>query len=70
MDLNYILSFEGLFPPSSGTAYVNGFDIRTDIENVRGSLGLCPQHDVLFKSLTVEEHLRFFCEVRKLLPFL
>ncbi|KAK2724560.1 phospholipid-transporting ATPase ABCA3-like [Artemia franciscana] len=63
----------GLFPPSSGTAYVNGFDIRTDIENVRGSLGLCPQHDVLFKSLTVEEHLRFFCELKgldkKLVPY-
>ncbi|CAG7726830.1 unnamed protein product, partial [Allacma fusca] len=28
---------------------------------VRDNLGLCPQHDVLFDELTVEEHLRFFC---------
>lgn len=53
----------GLFPPTSGTALVNGCDIRTDILSVRSSLGLCPQHDVLFDELTVEEHLKFFCLV-------
>lgn len=55
----------GLFPPTSGTALVNGFDIKNEIESVRGSLGLCPQHDVLFDEMTVEEHLRFFCQVKK-----
>jgi ATP-binding cassette subfamily A (ABC1) protein 3 len=29
----------GLFPPSSGTAIVNGFDIRNDIKSVRDNLG-------------------------------
>ena len=43
---------------------INNFDIRTDIREVRNSLGLCPQHDVLFDELTVEEHLRFFCLVK------
>ncbi|CAL8072882.1 unnamed protein product [Orchesella dallaii] len=51
----------GLFPPTSGTALVNGFDIRNEIDSVRQSLGLCPQHDVLFDEMTVEEHLKFFC---------
>ena len=50
----------GLFPPSSGTAIVNGLDIRTDIEGVRKSLGLCPQHNVLFDNLTVAEHMWFY----------
>ncbi|XP_053686915.1 phospholipid-transporting ATPase ABCA3-like [Sabethes cyaneus] len=50
----------GMFSPTSGTAYLNGHDIRTDIEGVRQSLGLCPQHNVLFDEMTVEEHLRFF----------
>ncbi|XP_048408491.1 phospholipid-transporting ATPase ABCA3 isoform X2 [Stegostoma tigrinum] len=50
----------GLFPPTSGTAYVNGYDICQDMPLVRQSLGLCPQHDVLFDNLTVEEHLSFF----------
>ncbi|KAI9562460.1 hypothetical protein GHT06_009893 [Daphnia sinensis] len=54
----------GLFPPTTGTALVNGFDIRKDIQSVRGSLGLCPQHDILFDELTVEEHLDFFCKLK------
>eukprot|EP00043_Microstomoeca_roanoka_P008399 m.80908 g.80908 ORF g.80908 m.80908 type:complete len:1735 (+) comp14227_c0_seq1:159-5363(+) len=54
----------GLFPPTSGTALVNGHDIRTDINGVRQSLGICPQHDVLFDTLTVEEHLQFFCKLK------
>jgi ATP-binding cassette subfamily A (ABC1) protein 3 len=54
---------KGFLPPSSGTARVNGYDIRKDIRSVRSSLGLCPQHDVLFDTLTVEEHLIFFGKV-------
>ena len=30
---------------------------------VRQSLGMCPQHDVLFDILTVEEHLYFYGQV-------
>ncbi|XP_033097470.1 ATP-binding cassette sub-family A member 3-like [Anneissia japonica] len=54
----------GLFPPSDGTAVVNGYDICEDIDGVRSSLGLCPQHDVLFDDLTVEEHLYFFAKLK------
>ncbi|XP_032221027.2 phospholipid-transporting ATPase ABCA3-like isoform X2 [Nematostella vectensis] len=50
----------GLFPPTSGNAVVNGCSITDDISGVRSSLGLCPQHDVLFDRLTVEEHLWMF----------
>ena len=53
----------GFIPPSSGTAYINDKDIRTDIDSVRESLGLCPQHNILFGTLTVEEHLIFFARV-------
>jgi ATP-binding cassette, subfamily A (ABC1), member 3 len=54
----------GLFPPSKGTVLVNGFDIRTDLDKVHSSLGICPQFDVLFDILTVEEHLQFFCKLK------
>ncbi|XP_058124968.1 phospholipid-transporting ATPase ABCA3-like [Anopheles ziemanni] len=54
----------GVFSPTSGTALINGHDIRTDIEGVRGSLGLCPQHNVLFDEMTVEEHLKFFSRLK------
>ena len=61
----YVCLVLGFIPPTSGTAYVNGYDIREDIANVRSSLGLCPQHDVLFDTLTVEEHLKFFAKVNE-----
>lgn len=54
----------GLFPPTSGTAIINGFDIRTDIDLVRKSLGICPQYNVLFDGLTVEEHLWFYASLK------
>ncbi|XP_068200893.1 phospholipid-transporting ATPase ABCA3-like isoform X1 [Palaemon carinicauda] len=54
----------GLFPPTSGTAKVGGYDIVTEMENVRSSLGLCPQHDVLFDELTVAEHIIFFSRLK------
>ncbi|XP_067683949.1 phospholipid-transporting ATPase ABCA3-like [Haliotis asinina] len=50
----------GFIPASGGTAIVNGYDINNDIQSVRQSLGLCPQHNILFDSLTVQEHLEFF----------
>ena len=53
----------GFIPPTSGTALINGHDINDDIEGVRRSLGLCPQHNILWDTLTVEEHLRFFAQV-------
>jgi len=50
-------------PPSGGTAYINGLDLRRDMVNIRKNLGLCPQHNVLFDTLTVHEHLTFFAKV-------
>ncbi|XP_058116458.1 phospholipid-transporting ATPase ABCA3-like [Anopheles ziemanni] len=54
----------GMFSPSSGTAIVNGYDIRNNIDAVRGSLGLCPQHNVLFNEMTVAEHIEFFARLK------
>uniref|UniRef100_A0A8C2XMN0 P-type phospholipid transporter n=1 Tax=Cyclopterus lumpus TaxID=8103 RepID=A0A8C2XMN0_CYCLU len=50
----------GLFPPTSGTVYINGLDIRHDMDIIRRTLGVCPQHNVLFDILTVEEHVWFY----------
>ncbi|MED6265398.1 ATP-binding cassette sub- A member 1, partial [Characodon lateralis] len=54
----------GLFPPTSGTALIHGYDIRTDIDNIRKYLGMCPQHNVLFNELTVEEHIYFYARLK------
>ncbi|KAJ7352721.1 hypothetical protein OS493_034326 [Desmophyllum pertusum] len=54
----------GLYTPSSGSAHVNGKSILTDMDAIRESLGLCPQHNVLFDRLTVKEHLEFFINLK------
>uniref|UniRef100_A0A8C4P0S1 ATP-binding cassette, sub-family A (ABC1), member 4b n=1 Tax=Dicentrarchus labrax TaxID=13489 RepID=A0A8C4P0S1_DICLA len=50
----------GIFPPTSGTAYIYGRDIRTDMDIIRSSMGMCPQYNILFKHLTVKEHILFY----------
>ncbi|XP_034147337.1 retinal-specific phospholipid-transporting ATPase ABCA4 isoform X2 [Esox lucius] len=50
----------GMYPPTSGTAFINGRDIRTDMDIIRTSMGMCPQYNILFKHLTVEEHILFY----------
>nr|XP_033770847.1 phospholipid-transporting ATPase ABCA1-like [Geotrypetes seraphini] len=54
----------GLFPPSSGTALVHGRDIRTEMDSIRQDMGMCPQHNVLFEQLTVEEHIYFYARLK------
>ncbi|MGH0132671.1 UNVERIFIED_CONTAM: hypothetical protein FKN15_050037 [Acipenser sinensis] len=54
----------GLYPPTSGTAIIKGKDIRTDIDTIRQSLGMCPQHNILFHHLTVAEHILFYAQLK------
>jgi len=54
----------GLYTPTSGTALVNGYDILGNMDKIRESLGICPQHNVLFDRLTVAEHLSFFTRLK------
>ncbi|XP_076084448.1 phospholipid-transporting ATPase ABCA1-like isoform X2 [Mytilus galloprovincialis] len=58
----------GLFPPSDGTAFIYGHSILTEMDAVRDSLGMCPQHNLLFDNLTVEEHLWFYARLKNLKP--
>lgn len=50
----------GMFPPSDGTITLDGHNVATHTEAARESLGLCPQFDILFRQLTVTEHLKFY----------
>ena len=38
--------------------------MRTQMHTIRGNLGVCPQHDVLFADLSVEEHLYMFAALK------
>ena len=58
----------GMTPPDYTTsdkgAFVYGSNILTEMDQVRHSLGVCPQHDVLFENLTVREHILFFAQLK------
>ncbi|KAM4021891.1 retinal-specific phospholipid-transporting ATPase ABCA4 [Anomaloglossus baeobatrachus] len=54
----------GLFPPTSGTVWVRGRDIQRHIDSIKQSLGMCPQHNILFQRLTVEEHILFYAQLK------
>uniref|UniRef100_A0A914CP13 ABC transporter domain-containing protein n=1 Tax=Acrobeloides nanus TaxID=290746 RepID=A0A914CP13_9BILA len=54
----------GVIAPSSGAAYIDGYDIRKSLPQIRKKLGLCPQYNILFSTLTVMEHLEFFCKLK------
>lgn len=34
------------------------------MENIRKKIGVCPQFDVLWDELTIEEHLLFYCRIK------
>lgn len=44
----------GLFPPTNGQAHIYGFDIKTDMDVIRQSMGICPQHNVLFDEYVIK----------------
>lgn len=52
----FLYSFDvfllGFMNSTSGTATVEGFDIGTDMETLYGLMGVCPQHNLLWETLT------------------
>jgi ABC-2 type transport system ATP-binding protein len=53
----------GLLTPTSGDASVAGFDIRTESEQIRRSIGYMSQHYGLYDDLTAIENIRFYSTV-------
>lgn len=54
----------GIYEPTSGNAYVGGFSIRENINKVQELIGYCPQFDLLWNDLSVEEHLYFYSRLK------
>lgn len=52
--------------PSKGTAKIFGYDLISEIENIRKMVAVCPQFDYYYDDLTVEEHLEIFCYLRQI----
>ncbi|VDP67530.1 unnamed protein product [Echinostoma caproni] len=56
----------GTTQSTGGIVLVNGFNVRTQMDEVREQMGYCPQRDILYSDLTVAEHIRFYCALRGL----
>jgi len=50
--------------PTEGNAWVNGYSIINDMQNVRRGVGFCPQFDALLDNMTGREHLRLFARTK------
>jgi len=52
-----------LVSPTSGTAVINGFDVRTQADDVRRSIGVIPQAMTSDLELSVEENLLIYAKL-------
>ncbi|KAF4731356.1 hypothetical protein FOZ62_013495, partial [Perkinsus olseni] len=53
----------GMVIPTSGEVTIYGHKVPTEMPVIRRSMGVCPQHDVLWDDLTVEEHFNLFANI-------
>jgi len=49
----------GKTKPTSGKLFINGYDINSDTEELKGLIGFVPQDDMLIEELTVFQNLYF-----------
>jgi ABC-2 type transport system ATP-binding protein len=58
----------GLLPPTSGTAQVLGYDIRTQAAAIRACTGALLEHSGLYERLSAAENLEFYGRIYRLPP--
>ncbi|KAM0876799.1 hypothetical protein ACQ4PT_035933 [Festuca glaucescens] len=63
---SFISMMIGLTKPTSGNAFVEDFNIQTNMENIYNNMGVCPQNDMLWEMLTGREHLQFYGRLKNL----
>ena len=59
----------GIYKQTSGTITMEsengvGYDTKNNMETLRKAIGYCPQHDILFDLLTIEEQIQFYASAR------
>ncbi|EDW96087.2 uncharacterized protein Dyak_GE25638, isoform D [Drosophila yakuba] len=59
-----IMMLCGILQPTTGTALINGYDIVSEPKLAKSSLGICPQHSVLFKGMSARDHIYFFSRIK------
>jgi ABC-type multidrug transport system ATPase subunit/pSer/pThr/pTyr-binding forkhead associated (FHA) protein len=59
-----LLALNGYLPPSSGQVRINGEDLYTIYDALRGSIGYVPQDDIVHPELTVFEAVKYSARFR------
>ncbi|GAB6030175.1 hypothetical protein CHUAL_005851 [Chamberlinius hualienensis] len=50
--------------PTRGRVYVAGYDLSKDLKKAIWNMSYCPQHDALWKHVSVKEHLECYAHIR------
>ncbi|KPA80916.1 putative ABC transporter [Leptomonas pyrrhocoris] len=56
----------GMLEPDGGDCFVYGWSVRHELSKARQEIGLCPQHNILWPTLTVREHLDYYAAIKGL----
>jgi ABC-type multidrug transport system ATPase subunit len=59
-----LLTLNGYLPPTSGVVRINGEDLYSIYDNLRGSIGYVPQDDLVHPELTVFEAVKYSAKFR------
>jgi ABC-type multidrug transport system ATPase subunit/pSer/pThr/pTyr-binding forkhead associated (FHA) protein len=59
-----LLTLNGYLPPTSGLVRINGENLYSIYDNLRGSIGYVPQDDIVHPELTVFEAVRYSARFR------
>ena len=54
----------GIYEPTSGNAFIRGHSIRSELERSHEFIGYCPQFDLLWEDLSVENTLLFYSRIK------
>jgi ATP-binding cassette, subfamily A (ABC1), member 3 len=50
--------------PTSGRISIAGYDISTHFEEARKLIGYCPQPNLIFDTMSVEEHIYYYARIK------
>ncbi|KAI8909840.1 hypothetical protein EDD86DRAFT_247174 [Gorgonomyces haynaldii] len=59
-----ISMLSGLTPATNGDALIFNYSVRTQMNEIRKIMGICPQHDILFDDLTAREHIELYAGLK------
>ena len=54
----------GIYEPTNGNAFIRGHSIKTELERSYEFIGYCPQFDLLWEDLSVENTLYFYSRIK------